>query len=156
ATILAVAVGEVELTVTISMSPPPRFVRPYIKGLIAGLSNSGRTIGGDYTIDYRECPVHRLDSYAFKNVAADVIFCTSARVVDHARKIKKPPPIVGVVSDYSKYKEGVYGFSAKRVQTALACYNAFMATVPSLQSVYVLHDNNHGPSNGALKALPKS
>jgi ABC-type uncharacterized transport system substrate-binding protein len=156
-TILAVAVGEIELTVSINTSPPPRYVRPYIKGLIAGLSNNGQTIGTDYTIDYRECPVDKLDTYAFKNVAADVIFCMSTRVVDHVRKkIKDPPPIVGVVSDYSKYKEGIYGFSAKRFQTALACYNAFTASVPSLQSVYVLHDKDHGPSNEALKRLPTS
>lgn len=166
-TILAIAIGEVELTVSITVNPPPSFVRPYINGLVAGLSNNSKTIGKDYTIDYRECPVGHLQDYAFNNwQAADVIFCMSQRVMKKAFDIMHPPhplpelrPIVGVISDYAGYndpKKKIYGFSAKRFQTALACYNAFLATVPSLQSVYVLHDKNHPPSVNALAQLPKT
>jgi hypothetical protein len=155
--IRAVAIGEVKLAVSINISPPPAYVRPYIKGLIRGLSDNGQTIGTDYIIEYRECPVDALEDYAFDNIKdANLVFCMSARVLDAAKGLKNVPTIVGVVSDYSKYGKNIYGFSAKRVQIILACYNAFVATVPSLQSVYVLHDEDHGPSKEALKKLPKS
>lgn len=166
-TILAIAIGEVELTVSITASPPPSYVRPYINGLIAGLSDNGKMIGKHYTIDYRECPVARLENYALNNLAAtEVVFCMSQRVMKHVfefmhpHPLPVPPPvtrpIVGVISDYSSYakKPEVYGYSAKRFQTALASYNAFLATVPSLQSVYVLHDPTHDPSNSAIAQLP--
>ena len=138
--------------------------------MIAGLYNNGKAIGAaaDYTIDYRECPVSHLVSYALNNLAAaDVVFCMSERVMNlvwhfmHPHPIPVPPPpvkpIVGVISDHSFFdgKADVYGYSAKRSQTAVACYNAFLATVPSLQSVYVLNDPSHGPSKAALGQLTK-
>src|SRR5262249_44766521 len=135
-------------------------------GLIAGLYNNGKAIGADYTIDYRECPVSDLETYALNHLAAaDVVFCMSERVMNHVWHFMHPhpipnpappvKPIVGVISDHSFFdgKAKVYGYSAKRSQTALACYNAFRATLPTLGPVYVLHDPNHGPSKAALGQL---
>jgi hypothetical protein len=166
--ILAVAIGEADLTLAITASQPPNFVRTYINGLIAGLSNNGKTIGAaaDYTIDYRECPARVIDTYALnKLAAADVVFCMSERVMriiwqfmhPHPIPVPRPPvkPIVGVISDHTFFntKADVYGYSAHRSQTALACYSAFRATVPLLQSVYLLVDTGHRPSNAAEAQL---
>jgi hypothetical protein len=38
----------------------------------------------------------------------------------------------------------------------LACYNHFFYSVPSLKTVYVLHDKDHKPSKAALQTLPSS
>jgi hypothetical protein len=156
-TILAVAVGETEVTDSINAeppSPPPYLYRPYIYGLIAALKKVGQIIGTHYTIDYRECPVNDLDNYAFNNFAARVAFCMSARVVDHAASKAAIRPIVGVVSNFSSYGTGISGYSPQRVQTTLACYNHFFYCVPSLTTVYVLHDKDHKPSVAALGTLP--
>jgi hypothetical protein len=155
-TILAVAVGENKVTYAVNTDPPTDPVRPYIYGLIDELKKSGQIIGTHYTIDYRECPWNDLNNYAFKNFAAQVAFCMSARVVDQAASIAAIRPIVGVVSDYSGYGADIYGYSPQRVQTTLACYNHFFYSVPSLKTVYVLHDKDHKPSNAALQMLPST
>ena len=155
-TILAVGVGENKVTYHVNTDPPTDPVRPYIYGLIAALKKIGKIIGTHYTIDYRECSWNDLDNYAFKNFTAQVAFCMSARVVDHAASVAAIRPIVGVVSDYSGYKGAIYGYSPQRVQTTLACYNHFFYSVPSLETVYVLHDKDHKPSTAALQTLPST
>jgi len=66
-TILAIAVGETKTASPnyITTDPPPSGVRPYIQGLITGLSNKNYTIGntGSYVIDYRTCPGSQLDTF---------------------------------------------------------------------------------------------
>jgi hypothetical protein len=156
-TILAVAVGDNDAQHTLQSDPPyPFVVRPYINGLITELKKIGQIIGKHYQIDYRECPVNDLNNYAFGNFTAAVAFCMSARVVDHAWSLAHVRPIVGVISDPRNYlnAQRISGYSAQRVQTILACYNHFFYSVPSLKTVYVLHDKNHGPSNAALGTLP--
>lgn len=152
-TILAVAIGESSVKTTISSDPPPAGVRPYIGGLITGLSNNKLKIGAnaDYQIDYNECPASQLQQFFARAHAADAVFCMSTRVVDEAVVPYGNNPnvaIVGVVSDYSKYAStaNLCGFSAQRFQTATDLYDRFLLTVPSLSDIYVLHQPAYNPS----------
>jgi hypothetical protein len=161
-TILAVAIGESLFTspTLINSDPAPSGVRPYIQGLINGLSYNKYTIGTDYSIDYWECPASQLDTFfqssPFQNLTASTsVFCMSTRVVTSALKYLNNIPIVGIVSDYGGYTApNLCGFSAKRFQSALDCYNNFLATVSGLTTIYVLHDKDYPPSVKALATLP--
>lgn len=160
-TILAVAISENSMSFDLNAdprtTPPPDTVRPYIYGVIDALEITIGTIGTHYTIKYRECPWSDLDDDAFGDFTAGwVTFCMSARVLDHAKAKAAIRPIVGVVSNINPYRADpqIFGYVPNRVQTTLACYNHFLTSVPSVTTVYVLHDKDHGPSNAALNSLP--
>lgn len=138
-------------------------VRPYIEGLIDGLTKYGRLIGTDYQIDYRERPQLDLkDGHveAFKAKAAmpyDLIFAMSTTVVRAATNATASIPIVGVVSDLKAEKlhraRNIAGISARRSHTAGEGFECFLATVPTLKQMAVLHKPGYGPSERALKLV---
>lgn len=145
-------------------------VRPYVQGLIQGLDALGYRLGDDYVIRYRQREAANLNAATFQlggGGGAYVILCMSTNVVRAAANAYAPgtnQPIVGVVSEPSVERAGtlaqpgavfdtlanVCGISAQRVQTADACYERFLRAVPTLRTIYVLHQPNYGPSDRAL------
>jgi ABC-type uncharacterized transport system substrate-binding protein len=150
-TILAVAVGPT-VDLSIKSTQYPGTVRPYIKGLIAGLDTKGYKIGADYLIEYRQRTVNNLDASAFSG-AKDMVFCMSTTVVHAAQSHTKDVPIVGVVSD--PHEEGfdsvdyICGVSANRFQTAGTCLKHFLQVVSGLKELQVLHNRDNRPSQHA-------
>jgi ABC-type uncharacterized transport system substrate-binding protein len=157
-TILAVAVGPATTDLIINSTAYPGPVRPYIKGLIAGLKAKGHTIGTDYVVDYRQRPAAKLDASAFAGTKR-VIFCMSTTVVHAAKTHSSGVPIVGIVSDPVEENFAsvthICGVSANRFQTADVCLQHFLQAVPSLTELQVLHCLNNRPSQHAHdKAKP--
>jgi hypothetical protein len=166
-TILAVAIGDSRKSKAINNSAPATLngVRPYIGGLINGLSKlpvpntkpvRNYQIGTDYVIDYRECDLDQLNRTF---TSADVIFCMSTRVVRAAASYNSSIPIVGIVSNPRHegfLNKNICGISGKRSQEARHCYDRLkMTTVPNLkdENVYVLHDASYGPSKDSLETI---
>ena len=81
----------------------------------------------------------------------------STTVVKAAARFSKSIPIVGIVSDYKAEGLGsaknYFGVSGRRSQTAGECFERFLATVPTLRRVYVLHKPKYPPSERALKLV---
>jgi ABC-type uncharacterized transport system substrate-binding protein len=139
-------------------------VRPYIDGLIAGLAKCGHQRGTHYQIDYRERPQLDLtkgkanEAFASKDQTPyDLIFAMSTTVVQAAKDATKSTAIVGVVSDpkaegFSRV-QNITGISARRSQSAGQCFEHFLATVPTLKQVRVLHKPKYGPSERSLKLV---
>lgn len=165
-TILAIAVGETKTASPnyITTDPPPSGVRPYIQGLITGLSNKNYTIGntGSYVIDYRTCPGSQLDTFIASLPTPNAFFCMSTRVVESAYKTyhnNTSVPIIGVVSDHSHYDKGsnpnsnVCGFSAKRTGKPTDFYNNFLLAFPGRSAIYALHDKDYKPSKSLFDAI---
>jgi ABC-type uncharacterized transport system substrate-binding protein len=160
--IVAVAVGPQAIDHPISATSVPSGVRPYIDGLMEGLAKRGYQPGTHYRIDYRERPQPGLakgnDTFASKGQAPyDLIFAMSTTVVRAAKDAAKSTPIVGVVSDpkaegFSRARN-VTGISARRSQSAGQCFEHFLATVPTLKQVHVLHKPGYGPSDRGLKLV---
>jgi ABC-type uncharacterized transport system substrate-binding protein len=161
--IVAVAVGP-QRDSLINVETTPTDIRPYVVGLIAGLAKSGRKIGVDYEIDYKERSQLDLTNENATAVFAgadqtpyDLIFAMSTNVVRAAKDTGAATPIVGVVSD--SRAEGLHrarnitGISAQRSQTAGQCFEHFLATVPTLKRVRVLHKPGYGPSDRSLKLV---
>jgi ABC-type uncharacterized transport system substrate-binding protein len=162
-TILAMAVGPTK-DLPIRSKADLNGARPYIKGLIDGLAKLNRHIGTDYVIDYRE-----RDNLETKAGAVDgfkphpgeeepgLIFGMSTTVVRAARGATQGTPILGIVSDQkaeSFSRSGhITGVSGRRSQTAGACFERFLATVPTLKSARVLHKPGYGPSERSLKLV---
>ena len=160
-TILAVAVGEKSTVTHIKSVSHTSGVRPYIDGLIFGLSLNGYELPTSYVIEYHHCPASKLDAFFKSKVkklrAKDVVFCMSTGVVEAASKNIKKNAIVGVISDHQKYAgTNVCGYSAKRVQQAPTCYQNFLLTVPGLTDVWVLHQRHYGPAKTALDLIERS
>lgn len=139
-------------------------VRPYVNGLIERLGELGHKLGSDYIIDYKERTHPELaklevdDLFVDANKAAyDLIFAMSTTVVRSAKDAGERTPIVGVVSDPRKEgfsrSRNITGISARRSQTAGACFEYFLATVPTLKRVRVLHWPGYGPSDRSLKLV---
>ena len=161
--ILAVAVGPRRDDV-IGFGGAPSNVRPYILGLIKELGARGRQLGRDYEIDYKERSQAELSaakqSGLFRATGQkeyDVIFAMSTNVVRAARDSGETTPIVGVVSapreeNFSRAKNFT-GISARRSQTAGQCMEYFLATVPTLKRVRVLHKPGYGPSDRSLRLV---
>jgi ABC-type uncharacterized transport system substrate-binding protein len=139
-------------------------VRPYVAGLIKGLTERGHHLGPDYEIDYKERPHSELSNGHGSDVfggdghaAYDIIFAMSTNVVRAAKEAGHATPIVGVVSDHRA--EGfsrtrtITGISARRSHTAGQCFEYFLATVPTLKKVRVLHKPKYGPSERSLKLV---
>jgi ABC-type uncharacterized transport system substrate-binding protein len=78
-------------------------------------------------------------------------------VVRAARNGGERKPIVGVVSsprDENFGRAGNFtGISARRSQTAGECFEYFLATVPTLKRVRVLHKPGYGPSDRSLRLV---
>jgi len=161
-TILAVAVGPKKDRVIRSKIGLDG-VRPYIEGLIDGLAGLNRHIGTDYEIDYRERELDELGSKAgaaeaFKaNSEHCAIFGMSTTVVRAAQGVTKSIPVVGIVSDPKAESftraANFAGVSGRRSQSAGWGFERFLATVPSLKTVRVLHKPGYGPSERALKLV---
>jgi hypothetical protein len=163
-TVLAIAVGETQTALLITTNPPPSGVRPYIQGLITGLSNKNYTIGntGSYVIDYRTCPGSQLDTLIASLSTPSAFFCMSTRVVESAYKKyhnNTSVPIIGVVSDHSPYDKGanpnsnVCGFSAKRTGKPTDFYNNFLLAFPGRSAIYAIHDRDYKPSKSLFDAI---
>jgi ABC-type uncharacterized transport system substrate-binding protein len=162
--ILAVAIGP-ERDMTISGSLAPGEVRPYIEGLIDGLAKYGHQAGQDYDIEYRERPSldakggQLANTFSLNGAPPDCIFGMSTSVVRAANGAASKSPIVGVVSDrraegFGKAKR-ITGISARRSQTAGQCLEFFLATVPTIKRLFVLHKPKYKPSERSLKLVSK-
>jgi ABC-type uncharacterized transport system substrate-binding protein len=163
-TILALAVGDPSVSQRLVDPKAPLYgVRPYILGLIKGLQDLGYSLGGDYTIDYRH---HWYDDVmsglAFKDLGQpDLIYAMSTTVMRKAGDNTKGIPIVFAnCSDHEAepyvQKRLATGFSARRSQTAHRCFERFLATVPTLKEVHVLHKTGYDPSDLALTLVVNS
>jgi ABC-type uncharacterized transport system substrate-binding protein len=144
----------------ISGSIAPGSVRPYVEGLVAGLSKYGHSLGMDYEIDYRERSNLELKGKQLGESfggGGDLIFGMSTTVVRAAKAAAPSTPIVGVVSDRKNEGFGsakkITGISALRSQTAGQCFERFLATVPTLKQVHVLHKPGYKPSERSLKLV---
>jgi ABC-type uncharacterized transport system substrate-binding protein len=162
--ILAVAIGP-ERDMTISGKLAAGEVRPYIDGLIEGLAKYGRHAGQDYDIEYRERPSldakggQLANTFSLNGAPPDVIFGMSTSVVRAANGLPSKTPIVGIVSDrkaegFGKAKK-ITGISARRSQTAGQCLEFFLATVPTIKRLFVLHKPKYKPSERSLKLITK-
>jgi ABC-type uncharacterized transport system substrate-binding protein len=162
--ILAVAVGQDN---SASFPNPitnvnPTNVRPYILGLIDGLwLGYGASIGGDYDIWYRVCPIAGI-SGAFgpgsDNRPNDLIFPMSTRVTANAIQTGITKPIVFPTGSNfqqdiaKKLPKNVAGINAQRDQgDKLLDY--FKQAWPSLQTLHYLHLQGYGPSDRASGAV---
>jgi ABC-type uncharacterized transport system substrate-binding protein len=164
-TIIAVAVGTPDNDHPITDPNNLGEVRPYIPGLVKGLEEKGFTLGSGYNILYRERPVNQLDdpdTFKADGAVKPIIFCMSTSVVGAAKTYTEASdkPVVAVVSDPKREqvyrRTNICGISARRSQTARECFEDFLATVPTLEQVYVLHKPNYNPSDDALKRIEKA
>jgi len=154
-TIVAVAIGDSRFEQVIKNADDDLSnVRPYISGLIKGLSTF--QVGRDYEIIYRERQQGDLDG-AFRVNAApsnQLIFCMSTTVTKAAQAFTDSIPIVGIVSNPGRENvtagRNICGVSARRSQTAGDCCERFLKTVTSLREIRVLHKANYNPSVEAL------
>jgi len=163
--ILAVAIGQTKDQI-IRENDRLEGVRPYVLGLMDGLADLKHEIGTDFEIEYRQ----RLSKdLANGSTAADVfkptpgtenhlIFAMSTTVLRAAKGATSSTPIVyPSVSDLKadKIKRGTNttGVSARRSHTAGECLVRFLATVPTLKEVRVLHKKGYPPSERALKLV---
>jgi hypothetical protein len=153
-------------------------VRPYIVGLIEGLRRLGHHLGDSYTIDYRHAWYDHVKSgRAFQEAfhatgePHELLYAMSTNVMQAAgnfmyaeAKAEKPmPPMPKIPIVFANcsdpdaeplVKEGkATGFSARRSQTAHLCFDRFVATVPALKSVTVLHKAGYDPSDLALRLV---
>jgi ABC-type uncharacterized transport system substrate-binding protein len=168
-TVLAVAVGP-QKDLLIRDKGTLSGVRPYIHGLIDELAARGHQLGAAYVIQYRE---RDLNTFAAKNGDAvgafkvdsgseddALIFAMSTTIVQAARGITKSIPVVGIVSEPTKEKvhrsANICGVSARRSQTAGDCFQYFLATVPTLKKVMVLHKPGYPPSDRSLALVKKA
>jgi ABC-type uncharacterized transport system substrate-binding protein len=160
-TILAMAVGP-EKNLMIDSVAKLNGVRPYITGLVRSLK---RQLGTDYKIDYRERELHQLvpgsiAAEAFKsNEPYRLVFAMSSSVVLAAESLPSSPAIIWPsVSDFMQdriKKQNSTGVSAQRTQSAGDCLLRFIATVPTLESVNVLHNPGYPPSDRALALVER-
>jgi len=139
--------------------------RPYLRGLVQGLATRGLKLRKDYVIEFRQRKPNALgNTAAFGNPAAgDVIFCMSTTVVKAAADLFSTNPIVGVVSEpgteantagtHFDQIANICGVSARRIQTAVDCFDRFLKTVPTLTEVKVLTRQGYGPSDRAFNAV---
>jgi len=163
--ILAVAVGPMR-DMLIRSKGDLTEVRPYIQGLVEGLSSLNHHLGSDFEINYREREHSDLEAGAGAGDAfraADtetphgVIFAMSTTVVRAGAADKSVPIVFPSVSDHKA--EGfhrashVTGVSPRRSQTAGECFERFLATVPTLNEVRVLHRPGYRPAERAWQLV---
>lgn len=163
--ILALAVGDPRFSQIIDHPSKPYGVRPYISGLIEGLSKlkNPRTVGTDYVIDYRQAWHQELhQAQPFRDMQnPDLIYVMSTSVMHAAGRLTTEPPIVfsncsdHKLQDLVKAKRAT-GFSAQRPQTAGDCFDRFLRTVPTLEEVFILHKSDYDPSDHAKELIKKA
>jgi len=162
--IVTVAIGDPAKSRDITNMTQLNGVRPYITGLIHHLSQQmvpgsnpprNYTLGADYVIHYREC----LEDAEDFTGTADVIFCMSTPVVKKARHFTNTSkvPVVGIFSDQvgEQFDQttNICGVNAQRFQIARQYYDKFLAAVPGLQNVAVLHRVGNTASTKSLAAI---
>jgi hypothetical protein len=167
--ILAVAVG---LDNSTSFPNPigavnPTNVRPYILGLIDGLRfGYSASIGTDYDIWYRECPINTINTAGAFGPGADgnsndLIFPMSTRVTVNAIQFGGSTKIVfptgsNVKQDIpNKLPKNVAGIDAHRDQGD-KLLGFFKQAWPSLTTLYYLHLNGYGPSERGKAGLQQA
>jgi len=164
--ILAVAVGP-HRDLVIGGKDDLSTVRPYIAGLVKGLSGCKRELGTDYVIDYREREPHQLEDgedakRAFKVLAEtphQLVFAMSTTALQAAKGVTndKVPIVFPSVSDHKAdglmRRGNATGVSARRSQTAGDCFERFVASVPTLKEVRVLYKPKYYPAERALKLV---
>ena len=129
-------------------------VRPYIGGLIKGLSNSNQ-IGRDYEIIYRERKEGDLNgAFTVVSTSDPLIFCMSTTAVKAAQSFTSSSPIVGIVSNPGRENvaqaHNICGISARRSQTGGDCCEHFLKAMQGLREIRALHKRNYNPSLEAL------
>jgi putative tryptophan/tyrosine transport system substrate-binding protein len=161
--ILALAVGDPMFSQIIDNPGKSYGVRPYISGLIEGLTKLGRTLGADYVIDYQQRwhdDIHA--GQAFREIGnASLIYAMSTTVTRAAGGHNKELPIV--FSNCSEHAaeelvaaKRATGFSAKRTQTAGDCFDRFFKTVPTLEEVFILHKPDYDVSDNAVQLVTQA
>jgi ABC-type uncharacterized transport system substrate-binding protein len=163
--ILALAVGDPRFSQLIDHPSKPYGVRPYISGLIEGLSKRepSRMLGTDYVIDYRQAwhqELHQAQPFGNMQDAA-LIYVMSTSVMQAAGRVTEQPLIVfSNCSDHKLQdlvkKKRATGFSAQRPQTAGDCFDRFLRTVPTLKEVFILHKSDYDPSDHAVQLIKKA
>src|SRR5262245_33825862 len=147
--ILAMAIGSKDKSETLISKKAARApnLRRYIQGLVEGLSEHGQEIGKTFQIDYAEHPIIAAKHFT----ETDLVFGMSTTVVRAAQEaLGDRVPILGIVSDRKVEQfdqSNIACFSARRSQSADDCFRRFMATVPTLKTVHVLHKEGYGPSD---------
>jgi ABC-type uncharacterized transport system substrate-binding protein len=160
--ILAVAVGPANAAFPnpITASNPTN-VRPYIHGLIDGLLlGYGLSIGKDYDIWYRTCPIGTAGAFddGADGKSNDLIFPMSTRVMADAINSGIAKPIVSPTAsnfqqDVAANPPGnVAGINAQRDQ-GKKLVDYFRQAWPSLQTLYYLHLTGYGPSERAKQGV---
>jgi ABC-type uncharacterized transport system substrate-binding protein len=163
--ILAVAVGP-DKDLLIRSKSSLGEVRPYIEGLVEGLASLDHQLGTDFEIDYRQRSQYDLENTraaasalkAEPGAHHDLIFAMSTTALRAAKGLAGSAPIVfPSVSDHKadgfSRLGNATGISAKRSQTAGDCFERFLATVPTLKQVRVLHKPGYSPGDRALKLV---
>lgn len=165
-TIVAVAIGEPGNSQVIRSTPAPAGIRPYIQGVIDGLSAKNFNIGDakHYVIDYREFAQDQLNSPDnFKRSDTTLpknylILAMSTTVVWAAARYETDRPIVAIVSDYKGMgikASNVCGISGQRSQFGKEYYRRFNATIksPQLTKIYVLVKEGYPPALDTLRDI---
>jgi ABC-type uncharacterized transport system substrate-binding protein len=158
--ILALAVGDPRFSQLIDHSGKSYGVRPYIAGLVEGLTNRGHKLGTDYVIDYRQNwydNIHKGEPFQDLQ-SAQLIYVMSTSVMRAAGRHTKEPPVV--FSNCSEHRDEemvkakrATGFSARRTQTAGECFDFFFQTVPTLEEVLILHRDDYDVSDRAVQLI---
>jgi ABC-type uncharacterized transport system substrate-binding protein len=161
--ILAVAIGTPDADFLVNTSNPAN-VRPYVTGLVEGLSDPhgpNKQIGTDYDIWYRERSRLTITSDAATfgpgtdGKANDLIFPMSTTVLQNAVNFTGTtsivyPSVSNPASDGIHVGNNVAGINAKRDTTADKCLDYFIQSMsPPLQTVYYLHSQHYPPAERA-------
>jgi ABC-type uncharacterized transport system substrate-binding protein len=161
--VLALAVGDPRFSQLIDHPSKLYGVRPYISGLIHGLTKLGRALGSEYVIDYRQNWLEHIDSgHAFRETQNPaLVYAMSTSVTRAAGKhINELPLVFSNCSQHAaeelvKAKRAT-GFSARRTQTAGECFERFFKTVPTLKEVVILHKPDYDVSDHAVQLVTKA
>ncbi len=163
-TIVAVAVGP-QKDKLIKSKNDLRDVRPYIMGLVDGLAKRSRELGKDYVIEYRERDHKGLKKGKAAKLAfaagaggeQHLVFAMSTTALQGAKDAGNLTPIVfPSISNLKgdKIARGnSTGVSARRSQTAGACFERFVEAVSSLKEVRALYKPGYPPAERALKLV---
>jgi ABC-type uncharacterized transport system substrate-binding protein len=161
--ILALAVGDPKVSQFIDHPTKLHGVRPYISGLIDGLTGLGHQLGTDFVISYQQhWHEHIMKGQAFMETSKPaLIYAMSTTVMRAAGKHSKDIPIVFPNCSNHKAERFVTegratGFSARRTQTAGDCFDRFFRSVPTLKEVLILHKPDYDISDHALELVTKA
>lgn len=161
--ILALAVGDPRFSRLIDHPSMSYGVRPYVAGLVQGLTRLRRTLGTDYVISYQQDWHQNIESgQTFSGMQKpELIYAMSTAVTraagEHAEDLQIVFPNCSEheTEDLVKAKRAT-GFSARRTQTAGECFDRFLKTVPTLKEVIILHRPNYHVADKALELVTKA